>query len=152
MSNIKNDLEGLTREATLGQLKLDRAGASFFDMPIFEQLKLWNSTRGMRWFRVGGIWKDANTEKPDEALAEENESQGVTVAEITPPVWTYLASEIQHILLALVEDVRYPRACVRNVWEAAQAMAFDRIDQRTIRDTLVSMLPDLRGVPPAKGP
>ena len=141
MAAIAGDLDGLTKEATLGQLKLDRTGASFFDMPVIEQVRLWNATKGMRWFRVGGIWRDATTDQTEEALAEENESEGDAIFEISPPAWSYLASEIQHILSAMNEDVRHPRANVAKVWSAAQDMAFARIDQRTIRDTLVAMIP-----------
>jgi len=138
---ISGEVVGLAREATLGQLKLDRTGASFFDMPVIEQVRLWNATKGMRWFRVGGVWRDAQTDKSDEALAEENETAGIRIAGIAHSAWTYLACEIWHVLAGLVEDVRFSRGCVANVWEAAQAMAFERMDQRSIRDTLVSMIP-----------
>lgn len=141
MEAIAGDLDGLAREATLGQLKLDRTGASFFEMPAVEQLRLWNETIGMKWFRVGGIWRDAETNKSDETLAEEDETKGEPVAEITPTAWSSLGSEIWHILSALNEDVRYSRDQVATVWGAAQEMAFAWIDRRTIRDTLVSMIP-----------
>jgi hypothetical protein len=143
---ISGDVDRLTREATLGQLKLDRTGTSFFDMPVIEQVRLWNATKGMRWFRVGGIWRTAETEKSDETLAEEDETAGEEIAAIAPEVWANLASEVWHILSAVNEDVRYPREVVKAVWEAAQAMALQGLDQRTIRDTLVSMIP---GIPPS---
>jgi hypothetical protein len=141
MAAIAGDLDGLAREATLGQLKLDRTGASFFDMPVIEQVRLWNATKGMRWFRVGGIWKDADTDKSEEVLAEENEEAGDVIAEIAPAAWTYLGAENRHILAALAEDVCYPRACVASVWSAAQDMAFAQVEVRAIRDTLVAMIP-----------
>ena len=147
MAAIAGDLDGFAKEATLGQLKLNCTGVSFFDMPVIEQVRLWNATKGMRWFRVGGIWKDADTDKSEEVLAEENEEAGDVIAEIAPAAWTYLGAENRHILAALAEDVRYPRACVASVWSAAQDMAFAHIEVRAIRDTLVSLIPPLPSPP-----
>jgi hypothetical protein len=83
------------------------------------------------------------TEKSDDTLEEENETAGEKIATIAPEVWANLASEVRYILSAVNEDVRYSRETVKSAWEAAQAMALQGLNQRTIRDTLVSMIPEI---------
>jgi len=134
------DLDRLFKEGVFGALKRSR-GLSESEMPVGERVNLWNATRGMKWFRVGGIWKDENTAKSDEDTMAEDETADEDVVEMAPAAWDRLRREIIHILCALLGDVRYSRPTIVQVWAAAEFMLVQGADQRTIRDTILSLLP-----------
>jgi hypothetical protein len=134
------DLDRLFKEGVFGALKRAR-GLSESEMPVGERINLWNSTHGMRWFRVGGIWRDKDTNKSDEETMAENEEADEDVAEMAPAAWDHLRREILHILCALLGDVRYSRGTVVQAWAAAELMIVQGCDQRAIRDTIMSIIP-----------
>jgi hypothetical protein len=55
--------------------------------------------------------------------------------------WNQLAREVRHILAALVEDIRFPRSTTVQAWVAAEMLAIQGCDWRTIRDTVLSLIP-----------
>lgn len=134
------DLDRLFKEGVFGALKRAR-GLSESEMPVGERVNLWNATRGMKWFRVGGLWRDKETAKSDEDTMAADETADEDVVEMPPAAWDRLRREIIHILCALLGDVRYSRSTVVQVWAAAEFMLVQGCDQRTIRDTLVAMIP-----------
>jgi hypothetical protein len=134
------DLDRLFAEGVFGALKRAR-GLSESEMPVGERINLWNATRGMRWFRVGGIWSDQETAKSDEETMAEDETADEDVVEMAPAAWDRLRREIIHILCALLGDVRYARSMVVQAWAAAEFMLIQGCDQRTIRDTILNLLP-----------
>lgn len=133
-------LDRLFKEGVFGALKRAR-GLSESEMPVGERINLWNATRGMRWFRVGGLWSDKETAKSDEETMAEDETADEDVVEMAPAAWDRLRREIIHILCALLGDVRYSRSVVVQVWAAAEMMLVQGCDQRAIRDTIMSLLP-----------
>jgi len=147
--------DAVMNEAAMGAFK--RSSVDMWDAPIEAFVQLAESTKGLRWFRTGGIWSSPETDKSDEELGAEDEKQeDEVIVTMQPRPWNCLSQEVRHLLLALVEDTRYSRDQVRSVWEATEAMMLDgHMDQRTIRDTLLSMIgpPDTRGAEgPRKGP
>ncbi len=134
------DLDRLFKEGVFGALKRSR-GLSESEMPVGERVNLWNATHGMRWFRVGGIWRDQETAKSDEETMAEDETTDEDVVEMAPAAWDQLRGEIIHILCALLGDVRYSRSIVVQAWTAAEIMLVQGCDQRAIRDTILSLLP-----------
>ena len=134
------DLDRLFREGVFGALKRVR-GLSESEMPVGERINLWNATRGMRWFRVGGIWRDQDTAKSDEETMAEDATADEDVVEMAPAAWDRLRREIIHILCALNGDVRYSRPMVVQAWAAAELMLVQGCDQRVIRDTILGFLP-----------
>lgn len=134
------DLDRLFAEGVFGALKRAR-GLSESEMPVGERINLWNATRGMRWFRVGGIWSDQETAKSDEETMAEDETADEDVVEMAPAAWDRLRREIIHILCALLGDVRYARSMVVQAWAAAEFMLIQGCDQRAIRDTILNLLP-----------
>jgi hypothetical protein len=141
------DLDRLFKEGVFGALKRSR-GLSESEMPVGERVNLWNATRGMRWFRVGGIWSDQETAKSDEETMAEDETADEDVVEMAPAAWDRLRREIIHILCALLGDVRYSRSTIVQAWTAAELMLIQGADQRTIRDTIMSLLPNRGSVAP----
>lgn len=134
------DLDRLFQEGVFGALKRSR-GLSESEMPVGERINLWNSTMGLKWFRVGGIWRDKDTAKSDEEVMAEDETADEDVVEMAPAAWDRLRREIIHILCALLGDVRYSRATVVQAWAIAETMLVQGCDQRAIRDTILCILP-----------
>jgi len=134
------DIDRLFKEGVFGALKRSR-GLSESEMPVGERVNLWNATRGMRWFRVGGLWRDQDTSKSDEETMAADETADEDVVEMTPAAWDRLRREIIHILCALIGDVRYSRSTVVLAWAVAECMLIQGCDQRAIRDTILNLLP-----------
>lgn len=134
------DLDRLFKEGVFGALKRAR-GLSESEMPVGERVNLWNATRGLRWFRVGGLWRDKDTAKSDEDTMAEDETADEEVAEMAPAAWDSLRREVSHLLCALLGDVRYSRSTVVQAWAAAELMIVQGCDQRAIRDTILGLLP-----------
>jgi len=134
------DMDRLFKEGVFGALKRAR-GLSESEMPVGERINLWNSTRGMRWFRVGGLWSNKETAKSDEETMAEDEMADEDVVEMAPAAWDRLRREIIHILCALLGDVRYSRSTVVQAWAAAELMLIQGCDQQDICDTIQSLIP-----------
>ena len=129
----------VVNEVTMGAYK--RSSVDMWDAPTDEFVSLADSTRGMRWFRVGGIWASSETEKTDEELGQEDDTQpDDVVAIMSPIIWNKLGQEVRHMLTAIGEDVRYSRNQVASAWDAAGEMVRMGMDQRSIRDTLMAMI------------
>lgn len=122
---MRNVIRTGAAEATLGAQKKTRKGLSIWDMPGNAFARLWHATRGMRWYRVGGIWRTAKAVRnagsgPVVVPADDLDFTLSTedVAAIVPGLWRILPRKVKAILAAINEDIRYSREDVAMVWMA----------------------------------
>lgn len=73
-------------------------------MPGKAFAEVWRDSKGVRWFGVGGCFKDAETDKTDEELGEERETTGEVLAHIPKEVWKSWKPQERRDRLAILSD------------------------------------------------
>lgn len=111
-------------EATMGARKKTRKGKTIWEMPGHAYVRLWLATRGMRWYRAGGVWRIPQTKRQAGQQQEQADTQDYVptaddVAMIVPDLWRLLPRKAKAILAAVNEDMRYSRDDVALAWLAA---------------------------------
>ncbi len=73
-------------------------------IPAKAYAEVYRDSKGMRWYSVGGCWKDQATAKSDEELEQERQETGQVIAHIRQEVWKAWTPQERRDRRAVVSD------------------------------------------------
>lgn len=80
--------------------------------------EIWADSKNLRWFGVGGVLKDQETEKTDEEIGEERETTGSVIACVESSVFASWSPRERRDRLAVLYDPSLPLAGFLRAWRA----------------------------------